>query len=168
MGKGGRHTAPPFPVYGCRALQGSESGHAAPRMPYAPRRSAFRTVCSYNPRDRSLRGSDADPQLRCGFPTGAAACATASAGAARSTSAKQLVELRDVVDGDRAPEVLAEHVHLVAVSPRQDDPRQPAALGGQQLLADAADWQHLPAEPDLAGHRDVAAQRAAPSAPIPA
>ena len=38
---------------------------------------------------------------------------------------------------------------------RQDDPLQAVALGGEHLLADAADREHLAGERDLAGHADV-------------
>ena len=35
----------------------------------------------------------------------------------------------------------------------------PARLGGEDLLLDAADRQHFAAQRDLAGHRDVVADR---------
>ena len=82
---------------------------------------------------------------------------------------QQLVHSCHVVDGDRAAQVVAEVlVDLLAVSFRQDDARQPAAVRGQHLLGDAADRQHLAREGELAAHGRVAAHRTVRvSAPSP-
>ena len=65
------------------------------------------------------------------------------------------------MDLDGSPQVVAEvFVDLLAVLPRQDDAGETAAVRGEHLLLDAADREHLPGEGDLAGHGQVAADRA--------
>ena len=77
---------------------------------------------------------------------------------ARQGQVEQLVEVRHVVDGDRAPKVVTELVlDLPGVLPGQDDAVQPVAVGGEDLVVDAGDGEHVPVEGDRAGHGEAGA-----------
>src|SRR6266536_2702265 len=52
--------------------------------------------------------------------------------------------------------VLGDLGDLAVVAVRDDHPLDPGALGGERLLLQAADRQHLPGQRELAGHRHVA------------
>ena len=59
-------------------------------------------------------------------------------------------------------------VHETPRNLDDDQLRALVAVGGQHLLLDAADRQHLPAQRDLAGHGDIAAHLAVRSRQISA
>ncbi len=88
-------------------------------------------------------------------PAGVSAATLPAAGVGCRANSSS-VDPRHVVDGDHAPQVVAEIlIDLLAVALRQEDTAQPAAVRGQHLLGDAAGREHLSTEGDLAGHRHV-------------
>src|SRR3954453_21574538 len=76
-------------------------------------------------------------------------------------------ELEDVLDVLDEPELdvfaqmLGKVLAVALVELRGDDQAHARALGGERLLLEPADWQHLAGERDLAGHGDIVAHGAA-------
>jgi len=70
---------------------------------------------------------------------------------------EHLVHLIDKVELDGVLDVVGQLGDVLLVGARQDDFEDAGAQGGQQLLLQSADGQHLAAQRDLAGHGDVAA-----------
>lgn len=66
----------------------------------------------------------------------------------------------DVVDGNRAPDAVAEVFNLRAVVLRQHDAVDSDTVRGEQLRGYAADPEQVAGEGELAGHRQAAAQGA--------
>ena len=81
------------------------------------------------------------------------ACASSAAASASPTSL-------DVDELELAALVLGDLVDLALVAVGHDHALDPRALRRERLLLEPADRQHLPGQRDLAGHRDVVADRA--------
>src|SRR4051812_5314121 len=81
----------------------------------------------------------------------------------RRRGERRLEDLRDRVDEHErqiAPQVLGDLVDVGLVQRGRDHRRDAVALGGERLLLEAADRQHLARERHLAGHGDVVAHAA--------
>ena len=74
---------------------------------------------------------------------------------------EHLSDLRDELEVEVLAQVLGDLVDVLLVASGRDHHPDPTALGGQRLLLEAADRQHLTGQRQLSGHRHVAAVGAA-------